>query len=109
MNSKEKGLARKIQLLLSDAFLTEMENPFFKTVSISRVEIINGGEIAKVFISSFSDKPKPEILKECQKTSSFFSRMVATNLQMRKAPKIIFALDEDLDAINRIEEIISKG
>ncbi len=109
MNNKEKTLARKIQHLISDAFLTEMENPFFKTVSISRVEITNGGEVAKVFISSFSDKPKQESLKECQKTSSYFSRMIATKLQMRKAPKIIFELDKDLDTINRIEKIILEG
>ncbi len=109
MNNKEKTLARKIQHLISDAFLREMENPFFKTVSVSRVEITNGGEVAQVFITSFSEKPKQESLKECQKTSSYFSRMVATKLQIRKAPKIIFALDEDLDAINHIEKIISKG
>ncbi len=101
------NLDSKIQNLASEVILEEVNNQIVRSISIVKVEITNGGEIANIYYThSSTTKTDEEVAREVNKTSSFISRLISKRLNVYKAPKIIFTLYKDLDKLNEFEKIL---
>ncbi len=107
MNKKE-NLASKIQIIISQALLEEVNNPMLKEVTVTSVEMINGGDIANVYYSILNEGEEEAFAYELKKATSFFSQIVSKNLTVRKAPKIVFIYDLKLKHLNEVDEMFKK-
>ncbi len=100
------NLDSKIQNLASEVILEEVNNQIVRSISIVKVEITNGGEVANIFYTHSSTKTDDEVAKEVNKTSSFISRLISKRLNIYKSPKMNFVLYKDLDKLNEFEAIL---
>ncbi len=100
------NLDSKIQNLASEVILEEVNNQIVKSISIVKVEIVNGGEIANIYYTHSSNKTDDEVSREVNKTSSFISRLISKRLNVYKSPKMHFVLYKDLDKLNEFEDIL---
>jgi ribosome-binding factor A len=92
------------------ARLRDMRDPRLAGVLVSRVEMPDDLQSAKVFVRREMGVVDPgvqkEMLKGLQAASGRLRRDVAGALSLRYAPTLRFLYDEAPDAVDRIEELL---
>jgi ribosome-binding factor A len=87
------------------AAMRGLRDPRAAGVLVSRVEVTDDLQSAKVFVRLEQGDPKPA-LKALEAASARLRREVAQALQLRYAPTLRFYYDEAPDAVARIEELL---
>ena len=101
-------VAARLQEELSTA-LRELTDPRLEGVLISRVELTDDLQSAKVFVrreQGGEEKAVKAALKGLGAASGRLRKAVGESLGLRTTPELRFFYDASLDAVTRIEELL---
>lgn len=105
---KEERILRELTLILN----REFENPHLNAVTISEVRLSRDNSQAKVYFSfipfqnNLTRTKVEHALRDNQKT---IRMLLASRLEMRSVPELIFEYDTVLQKANRIEAILKNS
>lgn len=106
-------VAREIKIKLSDAFNKNQISDsvlFDRKFLISHVDVSSDLSWAKVYVYPFNNNIEPKILIESLKNSAGSLRtIIAKHLTTRKAPKLMFLIDEHFDKLEQVSSLINKA
>lgn len=105
---KLKRIASAISKEVSDIIANEASDNLLKTITITGCEVNNDLSIAKVFFTSILDAPKDSLEKEMNEASAYIRKELASRIEIRYTPKLVFKFDESVEYGNKIEKIIKK-
>ena len=107
MHNKKK-LVKQLLYLLSDIIEEDIENPELSDVtSIIEIEMNNDNSIATVYVDFYRNPNR--LLEQLNKASGFIRSILASKLDMRKTPELVFKLDTKLDKLNEIERLLEES
>ena len=67
-------------------------------ISITQVDVSGDLQHCKIFVSLFGDDSvKAQVLDGLEASTSFLKGVLARRLQMRRAPEIVFKLDQGME------------
>lgn len=106
---KLKKLGSQIANELSGICAIEAHDSLLKKINITGCEVTNDLSFAKVFFTTLEEIPKKELEKELNDdTAGYLRTKIASRLDLRHTPKIVFKYDESVAYGSRIEELIKE-
>ena len=104
-----KKIEKRIQYILGNALLQEIENPKLRFVTITRVEVSGDYRYGKIYVSILGEKEKQKkIFTALSKARNFLQRIVSQNLETKRTPQISFFLDESLEKSLKFNKILDQ-
>lgn len=101
-------VASEIQRILSGELLQRVRDPRIAHVTITRVRVNDDLRLARVFFTllEVGEGDRAEALRGLASAAPFLRRTVAGELDLRHAPELVFAYDEDLASARRIDALL---
>ena len=98
----------EIQKALAE-MIRELKDPRVQNtmISITRVETTPDLRYAKVYASFLQEEKAADALKGLKSAGGYLRRQLGTNLQLRYAPEIVWALDDSITYGAKMLEIIN--
>ena len=91
------GINQEIQKVLSDLLRTVKDPRVQNTmISITRVETTPDLRYTKVYVSFLQEEKAEGAMKGLKSAAGFLRRQLGSNLQLRYAPEIVWALDDSI-------------
>jgi ribosome-binding factor A len=87
-------VAEAIREVVGMAILAELNDPRISDVTVTRVEVSADLRHAKVFVSVLGDEKHQNLsLRGLQHAAGFLQSKIATRIELRYTPKLLFVLD----------------
>lgn len=100
----QSTILRELNLILQREF---PESSYIKTLSVHEVRLTNDMSHAKIYYSSLNKEANLDELKEELSENLKEIRMIlASRVEMRAIPELLFEYDKSLDNANKIESIL---
>lgn len=110
MNNRMMRADSEIQKELSEIIKNDLNDPRIanEIITVSWVKTSSDFEHCKAGISIFNDNKEKriEILKLLKKSSGYIKRTLASNLNLRAVPELVFELDDGSFYEEHINEIL---
>ncbi len=107
MNVKIERLNNLYLAELSKIIFKEIKNPIIKKVTLTSVDITNDLSFAKVYFTTL-DEDKDKVLEELNAAKGFLRTKLASIVEIRHTPDLIFVYDNSIEYGMNIERIIQK-
>jgi ribosome-binding factor A len=106
---RQEKLGELIAVELSDLLLTRVKDPRVGFVSITHVEVSGDYRHAKVYASVMGSKDEQSgTIKALQHATGFLRHELASRLDLRYTPEIVFKLDNSIEEGARILDLIKE-
>lgn len=106
---RQEKLNELIAAELSDLLRTRVKDPRVGFVSITHVEVSGDYRHAKVYASVMGDKDQQNgTMRALQHATGFLRRELASRLDLRYTPEIVFKLDHSIEEGARILDLIKQ-
>ena len=93
-----------VRRVLSEAILLKLQDPRIGFVSVTGVRISKEFDTAKVFVTIMGDEEaKRETLKGLKSAGPFLQSCLASELRLRRIPKLRFIYDDQVDRGMRVD------
>lgn len=110
----ETNRQKKIGALLQEELVDILQGEVRKNgitnliISVSKVSVTTDLSIAKVYLSIFPTEKGKEILRAIQSNTPLIKHDMAQRVknQLRKAPDLLFYIDDSLDYIEKIDNAL---
>jgi len=104
---RAEGLIRR---RLSEIIYREINDPRLGSVTITHVDLASDYSLAKVYITSFDDKPGAikQKLAVLHHASKFLRGMLAQAIELRYTPELRFVHDESLQRAQHMTDLLDK-
>ena len=104
-------VAERIQAEVASMLLREVKDPRVRNVVITKVEMTPDLRTARVYFSRFGeDKGSEAEIEEgregLERAKGFLKRMVASRLQLKRAPNLEFRVDIGLSYADHIDHLL---
>ena len=105
-------VAERIQAELASLLIHGIKDPRVQNVAITRVEVTQDLGTAKVYFACFGEKAGDEaeienIREGLERARGFLQSKVASQLQLKRAPGLVFHLDSGLSEQENIERLLN--
>ena len=107
MAYKLDRVANLIQRNVSEILQFEVKEDI-GLVTITRVRVVNDYSYAYIYVSFLNENDKEKGLAGLEKAKGFIRSKLATRLDLRKLPALIFKYDDSFEEGQRIEETLMK-
>lgn len=105
--TRAQRVAQLMQRELGQMLLTEVKDPRIGFVSITRVEVTRDLSMARVFVSVMgTEEERDACLAGLKKAAPFVRGEAGRRLGLRKAPEIVFRLDQGIEESLHIQSLI---
>lgn len=108
--NRQKKMGALLQEELVDILQGEVRKNGIKNliISVSKVSVTTDLSIAKVYLSIFPTEKGKEILRAIQSNTPLIKHDMAQRVknQLRKAPDLLFYIDDSLDYIEKIDNAL---
>ncbi len=109
MPGREERVAAVIQEIVSETLRERIKDPRIGFVSVVGVEVTKDLSLAKVHVSILGSPEEKETTMEGLRSAQGLIRSeVARGLDLRRAPELVFVLDEGIEHSVRVSEILRK-
>lgn len=105
---KLKKISSSIQKEVSDILANEADDELMKSIVITGCKTNNDLSISKVYFTSFLQMSKEDLEKELNEAGPYVRKELASRIEIRYTPEIIFVYDESIAYGEKIEKIIEK-
>jgi len=105
--SRAQRMAELIRIELGGLLLRQSQDPRFKNISITSLDMSPDLRSAKVFFTSFDKSDIAATTKALNKASGFFRHNLAKISTARGIPKLEFCYDESVVYGSRIDSVLS--
>lgn len=109
MANKQERIATLIRKNITDIIQFELHNPNLGFVTIPEVRVSKDISYAKVFVSFVKAEEASEGMKVLEHSKGFIRSSLASKMDTRRIPSLIFVLDEGFQREARIEEILKEA
>ena len=104
-------VAERIQAELASLLIHGVKDPRVRNVVITRVEVSPDLRAAKVYFNCFGAKPGDaaeieNVQEGLERASGFLQSKVASQLQLKRAPSLVFQIDSRLAEAENIERLL---
>ncbi len=106
-HTKEKYL-EDIAHHLTTILRTKFGNPMLKWVSITKVELNRDHSEAKVYWDTFDNSKRGDLKKSLEDVENLARKHLASCLNVRHTPRLLFLYDAQYEEEKKIEEILNK-
>lgn len=107
MAYKLDRVANLIQRNVSEILQFEVKEDI-GLVTITRVRVVNDYSYAYIYVSFLNENDKEKGMAGLEKAKGFIRSKLATRLDLRKLPALIFKYDDSFEEGQRIEETLMK-
>ena len=105
--SRAQRVSQLMQRELGQMLLAEVKDPRIGFVSITRVEVTRDLSQARVFVSVLGDAGEQSTsLEGLKKAATFLRGEIGRRLGLRRAPEILFRLDQGIEESVHIQHLI---
>jgi ribosome-binding factor A len=102
-------VAEAVRETASETILYEMNDPRIKMVTVTRAEVSNDMQHAKVYVSIMGTEKEQQLtLRSLRHAAGFVQSKLAKRLQTRYTPVIQFVLDEGIKRSIEIARILNE-
>lgn len=109
MPGREERVAAVIREIVSEALRERIKDPRIGFVSVVGVEVTKDLSVAKVRVSVLgSPEEKRTTMEGLRSAQGLIRSEVARGLDLRRAPELVFVLDEGIEHSVRVSEILRK-
>ena len=106
---RQEKLGELIAVELSDLLRTRVKDPRVGFVSITRVEVSGDYRHAKIYTSVMGNKDEQNgTMRALQHATGFLRHELASRLDLRYTPEIVFKLDLSIEEGARILDLIKE-
>ncbi len=102
-------VADQIQHTLSGLLQTKANDPRFRLVSITAVELSVDMAHANIYISLLDETHPQKVLAALNKASGFFRTQLAHSLNLRITPKLKFVYDSSISNAAHLSTLIDEA
>jgi ribosome-binding factor A len=75
-------------------------------LTVTKVEMPADLKTAKISVSVLEKEKRPQVLQLLEKRASYFRKLLATRLNLRYNPRLIFVIDTSADYEENIERLL---
>ncbi|MDB5057477.1 MAG: ribosome-binding factor [Chloroflexi bacterium] len=93
---RAERLSNEIQRYVSEMLTFELRDPRLNMASVTRVEVSNDMQHAKVFISAMTDEDRDQAAMVLQRARGFLRKGLASRLSTRTTPELHFVADPSI-------------
>lgn len=108
MSRKSEQTKALLARALTEVVTYKIKNPHVGMVSVSKVEITNDYQLAKVYVTFLGGNYPYQRLEELNRLKGVVRSELAKMVNVYKVPDIVFIYDERFDAADRIERALKK-
>lgn len=100
--------AKKLNIILNDILLNEINNPKLNAFSIMEVKLSNDGQIATIYVSVLgSENKKNAVMTNLERSKGYLRSLAAKSWNNYRIPQFKFAYDDTFESAHKIEELIN--
>ncbi|ADL51533.1 30S ribosome-binding factor RbfA [Clostridium cellulovorans] len=105
---RSEKINEEMKKQISDVIRNRVRDPrLAPMISVTSVDVTKDLKYAKVYVSIFgSDTEKDESLKILKNSSGFIRREVASKINLRSTPELLFNLDTSIEYGMHIDRLI---
>lgn len=105
---KQKRISSNIQKALCEIILEESRDSILKAITITACEVTNDLSFCKVYFTSLEQDDHKILEKELNdSTAKYLRGRLASKIEIRNTPELIFKYDESIEYGNNIEKILA--
>ncbi len=105
--SRAERLAELIKQEVSDILREEVSDPRIGFVSLTAVDLSVDIKNCKIYVSIYgSEKNKTDAMAGLQSATAFIRRKLATLLETRVTPELVFVRDDSLERGSRVLKLL---
>jgi len=87
----------------------ELEDPRIGLVTVNEVKLDPGGKVARVFVTiAGDDREVAESLDGLNASRGYIRHELTVNLGIRRAPELVFVLDQAEERGSRVDELLQR-
>lgn len=105
-DKRKKRIGEMIQHELANVLLRHTEQPLFKQITITSVNVSSDLAVAKVFFSIFDDNRVEEANNILKQAAFFLRKALAHNINLRLTPRLNFIYDDSIKRGQRMSQLI---
>ena len=104
-----KRVEDRMQAVIGDLLISRVNDPRLELVTVTRVKVDRELEFANVWVcgADFNEQRRIETMRVLEHAQGFIRRELASRVQLRHTPKLIFHWDFSPDHSARIDELIN--
>lgn len=106
---RQLQIASQVQRELAQILLLHTDEPIFKKITLSLVEVSPDLEFAKVYYTVFDPTQIKAAQTALQQAASRLRHALAVNLNLRKTPKLNFYYDESIQRGQKLSALIDQA
>jgi ribosome-binding factor A len=109
--SRSVRVAELVRKHLAAMVSRELSDPRLQHVIVSRVEVTDDLQLARVFVRlavGDSTVARVRVLRALRSAAGLVRRRLGEALELRRTPELRFAIDEGVDAQQRIDELLGE-
>ena len=105
---RQQRTAEQIQMILSELFLRDLNDPRLHGVTVTEVTIDRELEHADIYVNAMGDDSRQdEIMNALGKASGYMRREIAGRTRLRSVPQLHFRWDPRLAHAQEIDDILN--
>ena len=111
-NYRSKRVGSEIQKIVSDMLMRELKDPDLSgMVSVTAVDVTKDSSIAKIYLSVLAvgeeqEEAEERVLTGLERAKGLIRREVAGKLGLRRAPELLFKIDESMKYGRHMDEVL---
>lgn len=108
MALRQERVQHVIRDVIGELLSRKIKDPRIGFVSVINVEVTRDMSLAKVFVSVYgTEEAKTKSMEGLRSAQGLIRSEVSKALAMRKAPEILFVLDEGIERSIRVSKLLS--
>jgi len=109
--ARSERVAQMVIRHLSVILRNEVKDPRVSALSITDVEVTKDLRQAKVFVTSLMDNPEDidDAMQALEKANGYLRRALASVIELRHCPALIFAYDNSISEGARMSALIDQA
>ena len=109
--SRSNKVSELIRKAISEVLVKNempLEIPFNFPISVVKVEMNSDLKIAYIYVITHEKIEEDEIILKLKSCKHYLSREVASLINLKFTPKLVFRIDKSINEISNIEKILRK-
>lgn len=108
-NRRGKRVGSLIQEELSRFLIEDVQGQVSGLITVTRVEVTDDLMTAHVYLSIFGESNKEALLALLEKRKGHIRRILATRINLKYNPELIFSLDPTLEDQERLDRLFERA
>lgn len=103
---RDKRIAGLVQSELSRLFIEEFQPAGSGLITVTRVDVSADLLTARIYVSVFGTQDKSKVLQSIESRKSYIRKILASRINLKYNPELIFSLDPLPDYEEKIDRLI---